>query len=289
MHGYFPCMYVCVPSACLVPKEARRGHQIWWTGVTEGCVSHLVGTGYWTWVLQPLNHLSSPRKECFKKCFWLAPQVTGGHWSTVFLDFCINAFSWNYLQDRRHRNQKHFQIYYCPLEASAREKISILTASLLHTSLGITSSVSFSDQFSIFPSAKLNYLFSQVLLWSTSATFYLNGWPFLLVSSDLLWSFFVSRHWILPRYDAFPPSAISVCHWLLRDAPIVSLLIVSSLTTGVWKVGTCGRVWTTWWVRTAGRTTGIRERGIQMSIEIPLARLAYRSLMVLFLGTVERM
>jgi hypothetical protein len=30
MYEYLACMCICVPCACLVPIEARRGHQILW-------------------------------------------------------------------------------------------------------------------------------------------------------------------------------------------------------------------------------------------------------------------
>lgn len=33
----FVCMYICMPHAYLVPREARRGHQIPWNWVTDNC------------------------------------------------------------------------------------------------------------------------------------------------------------------------------------------------------------------------------------------------------------
>lgn len=75
---YFMCMtfclmYVCETCVCLVPAEARRGHHIPLTGVTEG---YKLPCPCWKqnfqalWKInqcsQPLRHLSSPNKNYLK-------------------------------------------------------------------------------------------------------------------------------------------------------------------------------------------------------------------------------
>lgn len=48
MFRYFACMSVCVPFACLVYAEARRGTSSLGTGVTDGCE---VTSGCWEYYL----------------------------------------------------------------------------------------------------------------------------------------------------------------------------------------------------------------------------------------------
>lgn len=45
MFGYFVCMHVSAPYACLVLVEARRGHEIPMELQLQTVVSHCVSTG----------------------------------------------------------------------------------------------------------------------------------------------------------------------------------------------------------------------------------------------------
>lgn len=65
----FACIYGCVPCACLVPKEVRRGDPIPWNRNLQMVVNYYVGSGNQTQILcknecsDLLRHRSSP-------CFW---------------------------------------------------------------------------------------------------------------------------------------------------------------------------------------------------------------------------
>jgi hypothetical protein len=74
-------MYVCALSACLVPLEVRRGHQIPGTAITDGCC-------FPTWVGNSHPQVSYSHSH-WTSISQLRDELKSGKWKRCFVLFCF--------------------------------------------------------------------------------------------------------------------------------------------------------------------------------------------------------